>query len=100
MNPARTIIAVVTQGLLPGSEWVQQGVEDVARGVDSVPALMVSIGAPRLQRLGVAVMQPFDTPEHRLYARLAQDNPDAAHSRYNSLVRRLVSFERALACAR
>ena len=57
-------------------------------------------GALRLQRLGVAVMQPFDTPEHRLDARLAQDNPDAAHSRYNSLVRRLVSFERALACAR
>jgi hypothetical protein len=48
----------------------------------------------------VDVPQPFDRPEHRLYARLAQDNPDAAHSRYNALIRRLVSFERALACAR
>jgi len=34
-----------------------------------------------------------------LYALLARDNPDAAHSRYNALIRRLVSFERALACA-
>ena len=85
---------------LPGSEWVQQGLEDLARAVESVPALLVSIGAPRLQRLGIAVTQPFDKPEHRLYARLADENPDAAHSRYNALVRRLVSFERALACAR
>jgi hypothetical protein len=50
--------------------------------------------------LGLELAQPFDTPEHRLYARLAQDSPDAAHSRYNALIRRLVSFERALACAR
>jgi hypothetical protein len=34
-----------------------------------------------------------------LYLRLAAENEDDAHSRYNALVRRLVSFERALACA-
>jgi hypothetical protein len=34
-------------------------------------------------------------PEHRLYAALAAENPGAAHSRYNALIRRLVSFERA-----
>jgi hypothetical protein len=38
-------------------------------------------------------------PEHRLYDFLARDEPDAAHSRYNALIRRLVSFERALECA-
>ena len=85
---------------MPGSDWVEQGIEDLARGVESVPALLVSVGAPRLRRLGVEMAQPFDAPEHRLYVRLAQDNPDAAHSRYNALIRRLVSFERALACAR
>ena len=94
------IICRVIRDSLPGSEWVQQGLEDLARAVESVPALLVSIGAPRLQRLGIAVTQPFDKPEHRLYARLADENPDAAHSRYNALIRRLVSFERALACAR
>jgi hypothetical protein len=87
-------------GSLPGAEWVQQGLEDTARGLDSIPALLVSIGAPRLRRIGVLVPQPFDNPEHRLYVRLAQYDSDAAHSRYNALVRRLVSFERALACAK
>jgi hypothetical protein len=86
--------------MLPGAEWVDKGLVDVAHGVESIPALLVSIGAPRLRRLGVGVAQPFETPEHRLYARLAEDNPDSAHSRYNALLRRLVSFERALACAR
>jgi hypothetical protein len=85
---------------LPGADWVDRGLEDLAGGIDSVPALLVSIGAPRLQYLGIAITHPFDTPEHRLYARLAEDDPDAAHSRYNALIRRLVSFERALACAR
>ena len=34
------------------------------------------------------------------YAVLADANADSAHSQYNALVRRLVSFERALACGR
>jgi hypothetical protein len=38
-------------------------------------------------------------PEHRLYARLRAEDARTAHSRYNAVVRRLVSFERALACA-
>ena len=63
-------------------------------------ALLVAIGAPRLRDLGVEL--PADLPaepEKRLYELLAADDADAAHSRYNALIRRLVSFERALACA-
>jgi hypothetical protein len=97
--PAPYNLVVRFEGL-PGADWVDRGLEDLAGGIDSVPALLVSIGAPRLHYLGIAVAHPFDTPEHRLYARLAEDGPDAAHSRYNALIRRLVSFERALACAR
>jgi hypothetical protein len=93
------IIRGVTHEWLPGSEWVQQGLEDLAGAVESVPALLVSVGAPRLRTLGLEVPQPFDRPEHRLYARLAQASPDAAHSRYNALIRRLVRFERG-ACMR
>jgi hypothetical protein len=37
-------------------------------------------------------------PEHRLYALLAESDSDSAHGRYNALIRRLVSFERAAAC--
>lgn len=38
---------------------------------------------------------PFD-PELRLYRLLCREEGRGAYSRYNSLLRRLVSFERAL----
>jgi hypothetical protein len=63
-------------------------------------ALLVSIGATRLSRLGFVVPNPISNAERRLYERLHAENADAAHSRYNALIRRLVSFERAAACAR
>lgn len=62
-------------------------------------ALLVSIGEPRLRRLGYDIPHPLETPERRLYQRLASLDPDTAHSRYNALVPRLVSFERAAECA-
>jgi hypothetical protein len=85
---------------LPGYELVQCGLRDLARGVESVEALLVAVGAPRLRRLGLDVPEvTFDSPEHRLYELLRKENPDGAHSRYNALLRRLVSFERAAECA-
>jgi len=85
---------------LPGHELVEAGLRDLARGLETVEALLVAIGAPRLRRLGVDVPEaPFESPEHRLYQLLRQDDPDGAHSRYNALLRRLVSFERAAECA-
>lgn len=87
-------------GALPGGAWIDSGIADLARGRDSVVALLASIGAPRLRQLGYTLPEPFADAEHRLYERLHADNPDAAHSRYNALIRRLVSFERAAACAR
>ena len=79
---------------------VAQGLADLRLGRETTEALLVSIGAPRLSRLGFDVPRHFPSPEHRLYLRLAQEFGDAAHSRYNGLIRRLVSFERACACAR
>lgn len=83
---------------LPGGDLVEAGLRDLAAGVESIPALLVSIGAPRLRRLGFAVPSALPSPELRLYEQLSRADPDAAHSRYNALVRRLVSFERAAAC--
>ena len=57
--------------------------------------MLVSIGTPRLRRLDLTLPEPFASPEHRLYELLRTEYGDAAHSRYNALVRRLVSFERA-----
>ncbi len=84
---------------LPGGDLVEQGLSDLAAGRESVPALLVSIGAPRLRQVGIEVPSALPSPEHRLYLRLQDVDPDSAHSQYNALVRRLVSFERA-ACVR
>lgn len=79
---------------------MQQGLEDLARGVESVPALLVAVGAPRLRSLGFEVPEGGPgLPEHRLYFKLAESDEDSAHARYNALIRRLVSFERAAECA-
>ncbi len=84
----------------PGGDLIASGLDDLARGAETVDALLVSIGAPRLRAAGVDVPAAFPDPERRLYDLLAREEPDAAHGRYNALVRRLVSFERAIACAR
>jgi hypothetical protein len=85
---------------VPGAELVERGLADLAAGRPSIEALLTSVGAPRLRMLGIDVLRPLDHPEHRLYELLSREAGDAAHSRYNALIRRLVSFERALACAR
>lgn len=83
----------------PGGDLIRQGLEDLVAGRESEEALLVLIGAPRLRSLGVNVPDAnASVPEHRLYERLASADPDSAHSRYNALIRRLVSFERALEC--
>lgn len=85
--------------MLPGADLVQRGVEDLGAGRESAEALLISIGAPRLQSLGIEVSAPIASPEHKLYLLLADKKGDAAHSSYNALIRQLVSFERAAACA-
>ena len=84
---------------LPGSDLIARGLDDLRAGRETEEALLVSIGAPRLRSLGYEPSSPFDSPEHRLYLRLAREKGDAAHSAYNALIRRLVSFERAAQCA-
>jgi hypothetical protein len=85
----------VTRAELPGADLVEAGIRDLERGVESVESLLVSIGAPRLRRLGVLSVEPLPEPEDRLYALLSERHGNAAHGRYNALIRRLVSFERA-----
>lgn len=85
-------------GGLPGTELIVKGLADLQRGVETTESLLVSIGALRLRQLGFDVRRPIPAAEHRLYDRLASEDADSAHSRYNALVRRLVSFERAAEC--
>ncbi len=83
---------------LPGEELIEKGLADLARGEETPEALLVSIGAPRLFRIGLAIPRPIPSPERRLYDLLAESDSDSAHSRYNALIRRLVSYERAAEC--
>jgi hypothetical protein len=86
---------------LPGADLIRDGLRDLASGVESIPALLVLIGAPRLRRIGFDVpADPPYFPEDRLYAKLAEEDSDSAHSRYNALIRKLVSFERAAECVK
>jgi hypothetical protein len=84
---------------LPGADLIARGLTDLEAQRETAEALLVSIGAARLRSLGFEVDSPFDSPEHRLYLRLAQEKGNGAHSAYNALIRRLVSFERAAQCA-
>jgi hypothetical protein len=83
---------------LPGAELVEQGLADLNGRRETVASLLVSIGAGRLAAAGCDVAEPFADPERRLYLLLARDDPDSAHGRYNALLRRLISYERAAEC--
>jgi hypothetical protein len=85
---------------LPAADLVAKGLEDLRSGRETVEALLVAIGRPRLERLGFDIARRYERPEIRLYELLAAERPEGAHSRYNALIRRLVSFERAAECAR
>jgi hypothetical protein len=87
------------QSSLPGAELVEQGLHDLGHGAETVESLLVSLSAPRLRALGFVVRQPFADAELRLYQMLSVRYGAGAHGRYNALVRRMVSFQRAAACA-
>ena len=88
-------------GVLPGDDLIEAGVQDLADGRETIAGLLVAIGAPRLERLGVNLPEQLpNNPEHRLYDLLAADDQDSAHSRYNALIRKLVSYERAAECVK
>src|SRR5438477_5027366 len=85
--------------VLPGEDLIEAGVRDLHNRRETIEALLVAIGAPRLRRLGIELPTTLpENPEHRLYDLLSKDEPDSAHSHYNAFIRRLVSFERAAEC--
>lgn len=84
---------------LPGADLIDAGLKDLREGRETIEALLVAIGEPRLRSIGLQLPDNLPTnPEHRLYQLLARDDSDSAHSRYNAFVRRLVSYEQAAEC--
>lgn len=81
---------------LPGADLVQRGLDDLGAGRISDEALLVAAAAPRLRGAGVEVPESdIKSPLHLLYERLAVEDANSAHSRYNALVRRVVKFANA-----
>lgn len=84
-------------GQLPGAELVYQGLVDLSNGVLTAAALLVACASSRLRRAGFSVATCSESePRLMLYALLAKDEPETAHSRFNALFRRLESFEHAV----
>ncbi|WP_419949777.1 hypothetical protein [Candidatus Palauibacter sp.] len=84
---------------LPGADLVTAGIEALKRGEPTIEALLVSVGSSRMRAAGLDIPAPpplAHTPEIELYLAIGEQHPADAHSRYNALIRRLVSFERAL----
>jgi hypothetical protein len=80
---------------LPGHELVIEGLEDLQAGRETESAMLVAMAGRRLGALGIQIpTQTIARPSHRLYELLSEAGP-GAHSRYNALVGRLVSFARA-----
>ena len=84
--------------MLPGEDLVEQGLADLAENRMTECALLVLIASPRLKGLGMDIPErSFPKPyEHALYTLLEERLGAGAHSYYNSLIRRIVSYARAL----
>jgi hypothetical protein len=83
---------------LPGEQLVREGLADFQAGLHTIPSCLVRVARPRLSRVGLmppSVPGQFSEPELQLYDLLKREGGDA-YSRYNSLLRELVSFENAL----
>ena len=82
---------------LPFADSIRKGLADLAAGRETVESLLILIGEPRLQLLDVPFVARGDIDaDRRLYSLLCKSCGEEAHSQYNSLIRELVSFERAL----
>jgi hypothetical protein len=90
--------AAETTESIPGADLVAAGLLDLELGKLTQPALLVLIAAPRLRRLGFKIAEKNlpEPCEHLLFGLLNKELGPGAHSYYNSLIRRIVSFARAL----
>lgn len=86
---------------LPANDLITNGILDLQNGRETIGALLVAVGAPKLRKLGMNLPTTLPSnPEHRLYDLLSLNGSDTAHSRYNALIRKLVSFQRAIECVK
>jgi hypothetical protein len=84
--------------IYPGGDLVAKGLQDLRNATLTEEALLVLIARPRLAALGIDVPERADLTrplEHRLFDALESRLGNGAHSAYNALIRRIVSFANA-----
>jgi hypothetical protein len=84
---------------LPGAALIRAGLSDLEHRRETIASFLVQIASPKLRRSGIKVDVDDAVAleaDHRLYDLLSREYDNEAHSRYNALLRELVSFERAL----
>jgi hypothetical protein len=84
---------------LPGGERMLQGLQDWREGRTTINSCLVVIAFGKFRAAGLVFGEaPFPEAELVLYDLLKKEGHNA-YGRYNSLIRELVSFGRALARA-
>jgi hypothetical protein len=85
---------------LPGEEFIRAGLADYLQQRVTISSCLVAIARPALRRAAMLPSEELPAFNHdvelTLYRLLRADGGDA-YARYNALLRRLVSFEQALA---
>jgi hypothetical protein len=82
----------------PGGDLVFKGLADLDNGIASEEAVLLMVASPRLEWLGfrVRLLDQVGKPyEHALYSMIEDRLPIGAHSAYNALIGRIVSFANA-----
>ncbi len=90
-NPSELLLG------LPGAERILEGLHDYRENRHTMAACLVRMARRRLCRAGLMEAAPprDDGAELDLYQMLSHEG-NQAHSRYNALIRELISFEHAL----
>jgi len=86
----------------PGGDLIQQGIIDSQANRQTIFSCLIQIGFPTLSKMNLLPPEiqllTQEDAELTLYRILRSETGDA-YSRYNALMRRLISFERAIAFA-
>lgn len=81
---------------LPGYELIQQGLEDLRLNKESYHYALLYSAETRLSKLGIELKGNRPTnPSMLMFSLLKTEFGDGAHSKYNALNRRLLSFCKA-----
>jgi hypothetical protein len=90
-NPSKLLLG------LPGADRILEGLRDYRENRHTIASCLVRIARRRLGRARLLEATPprDDGAELDLYHLLSHEG-NQAHSRYNALIRELISFEHAL----